>query len=1250
MKTLKFVKQTMVTFSLLAAGLMFVPGNVRSQNNHVKKVVFQAFWWDYWNNNFQNSWANYLTELAPRLKSLGVDAVWIPPSYKNGGTNSVGYSPFDHYDLGDKYQKPESYWTNLGRPTNTRVGTKDELLRMIAVMHANGIEVIQDIVLNHVDNAGSGNGSGGQDPETGYSTVTNGGYKNFRYVSYANPSGDETSMDYWSRGGRWAKNYQNFHPNPNHNSTNDAMTESYWGPDICYGGDCPVHTNTPYSINGNCPVSGGIGQSSNVIGYNPVQSGSYMKDQARDWIMWLKKQTNVDGFRWDAVKHFDIHTQQDLSWNVRYTLPDFAKGGEGMINVGEFVGNKDELDAYSNHIYQANGGNKFIMGTFDFGFRAFNGGIKSMIDGGGFYNMADLAGAQQNWRYTDIDNTRYHRTMPFVNNHDTYRPQVDGSGNITGWNNGQELSPHIDPGNSRLALAYAAILAVDGNPQIFFEDLFNVYGTGKRYTHLPGSETDLPVNEGIKKLIWAHQVLDFKGGVYKIRSNAGGNVYFPPGSSENDLLAIERSGKVVIGLNDNGSSWQSAWVDTDFNPGTVVKDYSGANGSYTYTVNNDRRINVNTPPVNPAGGYYGYSIWAPVGFDAATFTPSRSAVTTQEWEMANDLGDSHCLSLGYGGALPANKTNQRVAGKIFAEQGKAIVYKIYPEVNGLNLTGSIVNADGVVLAEQSGIVSNTSPLTINYTPVSTGWFTIKVRNSTALQAGQKVWCNVAYTAPQVVNTRVSADNPKIKVSIWTGNKNNSDVTDCGNWEEAKMPDAHTNVIVPGYAFPMPVFNTPVSVKDILLKDGASITVNAPLTVYGNFTNTNGTVSGSNYIIMGGSTAQSITGVTGFNNLEINNVQGVIINDSIAINNALKLTAGNLKTNAKSVLINNAAGITGGNTGSYLQLTNVPDANAFVYVFINNATKVIPVGNSGYTPLSINTSTNSQNFKIKCFENVYLGGTSGPEYSGNDNVNTTWYIKPATAQPVNAQLQFQWNVPGEHDGFNRSQPYVFHHSLQPDGYWEQVGAATTSGAGPYTASINNITDFSVFILANQQTVLPNQMISFNVLEQKSQNILQWKIADIQNVKYFEVEKSTDGVKFQKIATLNTVSAVHQYNFTDKEISAANTYYRILQVNIDMTKKYSHVQQIRKQVLSHLYFDVLPNPTPGATNIKTNIPVNEKVSYTVSSADGKVLLNRNAVLGTTMADIQKLLSEIADGVYYITLKAGNETLNKKIVKAR
>ena len=109
---------------LLFTLLIFTFSKTVHAQNTEKKVILQAFWWDYYNNNFPNSWASYLTELAPRLKAMGIDAVWIPPSYKNSGTNSVGYSPFDHYDLGDKFQKGS---------VTTRFGTKDEFLRMVAV-------------------------------------------------------------------------------------------------------------------------------------------------------------------------------------------------------------------------------------------------------------------------------------------------------------------------------------------------------------------------------------------------------------------------------------------------------------------------------------------------------------------------------------------------------------------------------------------------------------------------------------------------------------------------------------------------------------------------------------------------------------------------------------------------------------------------------------------------------------------------------------------------------------------------------------------------------------------------------------------------------------------------------------------------------------------------------------------------------------------------------------------------------------
>ena len=193
----------LLIFSILL--LMFGLPYAGAQTSQVKKVVVQGFWWDYWNNNYPHGWANYLADLAPRLKSMGVDAVWVPPSVKNNG-KVVGYAPFDHYDLGDKFQKSSD---------TTRLGTKDELLRMVAILHANGIEVIQDIVPNHVIGAGSDNGSGGIDPAAPVTACTD-QWKNFRYACYETPGTDQTATDYLDRKGRFPKNYHNFHPNTAH--------------------------------------------------------------------------------------------------------------------------------------------------------------------------------------------------------------------------------------------------------------------------------------------------------------------------------------------------------------------------------------------------------------------------------------------------------------------------------------------------------------------------------------------------------------------------------------------------------------------------------------------------------------------------------------------------------------------------------------------------------------------------------------------------------------------------------------------------------------------------------------------------------------------------------------------------------------------------------------------------------------------------------------------------------------------------
>ena len=747
-----------------------------------KKVILQAFWWDYWNGNFENSYANYLTELAPRLRELDINAVWVPPFVKNTGTNSVGYSPFDFYDLGDKYQKGS---------VTTRFGTKDDVLRMIAVMHANGIEVIADAVINHTVGAGGEDGgAGGEDPN-----AWDDKWKNFRYVCYETPYKDGGQTDYWNRKGRWPKNWQNFHANEAHMQNSDDWTAGHWGPDNCF-------------------YEGAYGQSSNVKGYNPVQGKNYMRDQARDWIMWFKKQTAVDGFRWDAVKHFPDYVQQDLLYNVKYSLPEFAQGGQSMFSVGEFIGSKYEIDNYCMGVQYANGGSEFAMGGYDVPLR---GAIKNgVIDNGGYGNIGSVVGEQLGMRYNDYgDGQRVHRSLNYINSHDTFRPIVDDKGNYKDWDGYNELGGHADPFNQRMGMAYATIMAMDGNISVFIEDLFNL-SNSNRYNHMPADEKALPVRDYLKNLIWCHQNLWFKYGDYKVRWQ------------DEDLLVIERSGKAIIAVTDDGANAKDVWIDTDFR-NVQLKDYSGGT-SGERTAWGDGRFNVRVTPADGKGGL-GYAVWAPVTDEKyLNYAPYRSAITTQEWEMADDLGDSHCNSLGQGGALPANSCEQRLVGKIYVESGKDITYNVYQEKNGNDVTFALYDLDGNLLHKKN----TTKTITGTYKPTKAGWVAMKVWNTVNTNAGQKCWVNVSYQAPAKV-TNTMGDRADTRASIWTGNAGTTSWTDCGNWEQGKVPTASSTVVIPDNGDVQPVVTGNVTINKLLVENGTGSTSNPDIVVNGKLT-------------------------------------------------------------------------------------------------------------------------------------------------------------------------------------------------------------------------------------------------------------------------------------------------------------------------------------------------------------------------------------------------------------------------------
>jgi alpha-amylase len=106
-------------------------------------VMIQAFYWDCPREVGKESfWWKYVLEMIPELVSTGFTAIWLPPVHKaaNIGGFSMGYDPYDYYDLGEFDQKG-------GLPT--WFGTKSDLLRLIDAAHAANMSLIADMVINH---------------------------------------------------------------------------------------------------------------------------------------------------------------------------------------------------------------------------------------------------------------------------------------------------------------------------------------------------------------------------------------------------------------------------------------------------------------------------------------------------------------------------------------------------------------------------------------------------------------------------------------------------------------------------------------------------------------------------------------------------------------------------------------------------------------------------------------------------------------------------------------------------------------------------------------------------------------------------------------------------------------------------------------------------------------------------------------------------------------------------------------------
>lgn len=144
-------------------------------------AMMQAFYWDCPRQAQQEfHWWTHIQQHVAQLAAIGFDTLWLPPAHKaaNLGGPSMGYDPYDYYDLGEFAQKGF---------IATWFGTKSDLLSLIQTAHQHQMTVIADLVINH----NSGADATELNPITGQT----------RWTLFQPQSG------------KFPRNWESFHPN-----------------------------------------------------------------------------------------------------------------------------------------------------------------------------------------------------------------------------------------------------------------------------------------------------------------------------------------------------------------------------------------------------------------------------------------------------------------------------------------------------------------------------------------------------------------------------------------------------------------------------------------------------------------------------------------------------------------------------------------------------------------------------------------------------------------------------------------------------------------------------------------------------------------------------------------------------------------------------------------------------------------------------------------------------------------------------
>ncbi|HYF29988.1 MAG TPA: T9SS type A sorting domain-containing protein [Chitinophagaceae bacterium] len=192
---------------------------------------------------------------------------------------------------------------------------------------------------------------------------------------------------------------------------------------------------------------------------------------------------------------------------------------------------------------------------------------------------------------------------------------------------------------------------------------------------------------------------------------------------------------------------------------------------------------------------------------------------------------------------------------------------------------------------------------------------------------------------------------------------------------------------------------------------------------------------------------------------------------------------------------------------------------------------------------------------------------------------------------------------------------------------------------------------VFVSDLYMARLSFELLNFSGVNKGDHNQLSWATAMEENAQAFELERSTDGGNFRRIAAIPAANAASgsKYNYNDDDAIVKNSpvmYYRLKMIDKDGQFSYSNIVSLRVHTGTNII--ITGNPFGNELKLSLTSGSSNVVVLKLYDAAGKLVAGKTYSLNAGTHELQlSNLSALPRGTYVLDVQAGSKKFAYKVI---